>query len=300
LNGLSVFLSCSSRGKEPVVPAGRDDPWNRLRARPPEVVAIASGGMFSGRERRFAGRGQCVARGRYASAQIPCSRAHLLLMIASGRKAGWRCRSAALAPKRRGPEAGCLGTADPGACNSDNDRLLPQARARRPDTRRPKKTVRDWGCRGGRDELGGRVIARRTNSPPTLPRTSACRSACQLSRVNKNRGFRCPRSRQALCVTTSRRLPSPTTRPPFGSPSTRNSIGRARSAALCCWAFSTRALVRGHGAGQQSSPRGRRMPAYHHTSRSIRSPCIGSWGFPLAVPQSSNRERRRSGASHPL
>src|ERR1700680_1117649 len=127
--------------------------------RDPEVVAIARRRQFSGSEKRrlLAEAKRCKEAGTLG--YIPASRAHLLLDDRELAQAGWRCRSDGARPKKAGAEAGCLGTADPAAATRQCP-SAPQARARRPDHRRPKKTVRGTGAAdGGRDERGRVMLA---------------------------------------------------------------------------------------------------------------------------------------------
>jgi hypothetical protein len=129
LNGLSG--SCSEAVAEGARSAAGETTLEAVR-RDPEVVAIARRRQFSGSEKRrlLAEAKRCKEAGTLG--------AHLLLDDRELAQAGWRCRSEGARPKKAGAEAGCLGTADP-AAETRQCPSAPQARARRPDHRRPKK-----------------------------------------------------------------------------------------------------------------------------------------------------------------
>src|ERR1035437_9003050 len=126
--------------------------------------------------------GEAVAEGARYAGGVSAARGHLLLDDRDLAQEGRRGRSGGAGAKKARAEAGWIGTTNP-KVGARQRSSAPQARARRIDHRRPKKTVRCTGAADGGRHQRGRVML----AVAELASHVGLSSACQAFALN--RGF---------------------------------------------------------------------------------------------------------------
>ncbi len=234
--------------------------------RDPEVFAVGRRRQFSGSEKRRSWPRPTGARRPVRSGRS-CARSTSTPRCCELAQAAWRGRPGGARAEAARTKAGRLSPPDP-AAHARQCAAAPQARARRVDHRRPKKTMCGTGAAdGGRSDRGGVMLAV-TELAPHIGMRSACRGLRAEPRV------RVPRSRPpSRGQPTVRAAARP--RPPLAL-----SMRRAGDPARCA----RQRALRGRGAGSVFATlldEGR----YHGSIRTM---------YRLLAAQDQSGERRQS------